>query len=248
MCSEDSPHLPSAESFCHTLPLLLNVLCPWCLPSYLWGMSSRGFWESVHGNTLVWILLSESHSILPARLISLVGDWFQVGSNFLSELQRNSSTALLLVLPCKICSYFNSRSFVGNLSFSPTLCVCGISLCPPSSGGSVAGLTPWAAPPRTAAARARSRARAAADHSSAVDPRSPAGRPAPGPCGSVTRLLSWALVRTRFCLCPPSVYGSYEVYKVMLKILQARLHSTWSKNFQMYKLDLERKRNQRSNC
>ena len=27
--------------------------------------------------------------------------------------------------------------------------------------------------------------------------------------------------------------------KVMLKILQARLHSTWTENFQMYKLGLE---------
>ena len=28
--------------------------------------------------------------------------------------------------------------------------------------------------------------------------------------------------------------------KVMLKILQARLNSTWTKNFQMFKLDLEK--------
>ena len=28
--------------------------------------------------------------------------------------------------------------------------------------------------------------------------------------------------------------------KVMLKILQARLHSTWTENFQMFKLDLEK--------
>ena len=28
--------------------------------------------------------------------------------------------------------------------------------------------------------------------------------------------------------------------KVMLKILQARLNSTWTENFQMYKLDLEK--------
>ena len=31
-----------------------------------------------------------------------------------------------------------------------------------------------------------------------------------------------------------------HVSKVMLKILQARLHSTWTKNFQMYELDLEK--------
>ena len=36
--------------------------------------------------------------------------------------------------------------------------------------------------------------------------------------------------------------------KVMLKILQARLHSTWTVNFQMFKLYLPRQRNQRSNC
>ena len=28
--------------------------------------------------------------------------------------------------------------------------------------------------------------------------------------------------------------------KVMLKILQARINSTWTKNFQIYKLDLEK--------
>ena len=32
----------------------------------------------------------------------------------------------------------------------------------------------------------------------------------------------------------------------MLKILQARLHSMWTVNFQMFKLDLEKARNQRS--
>ena len=29
--------------------------------------------------------------------------------------------------------------------------------------------------------------------------------------------------------------------KVMIKILQARLHSTWAMNFQMFKLDLKKK-------
>ena len=36
--------------------------------------------------------------------------------------------------------------------------------------------------------------------------------------------------------------------KVMLKILQARLHNMWTMNFQMFKLVLEMQRNQRSNC
>ena len=36
--------------------------------------------------------------------------------------------------------------------------------------------------------------------------------------------------------------------KVMLKILQARLQQLWTMNFQMFKLDLEKQRNQRSNC
>ena len=32
----------------------------------------------------------------------------------------------------------------------------------------------------------------------------------------------------------------WHASKVMLRILQARLHSTWTKNFQMFKLDLEK--------
>ena len=36
--------------------------------------------------------------------------------------------------------------------------------------------------------------------------------------------------------------------KVMLKILQAKLQQYLNQNFQMYKLNLERQRNQRSNC
>ena len=36
--------------------------------------------------------------------------------------------------------------------------------------------------------------------------------------------------------------------KVMLKILRWGFNSTWTKNFQMYKLGLERQRNQRPNC
>ena len=36
--------------------------------------------------------------------------------------------------------------------------------------------------------------------------------------------------------------------KVMLKILQARLNITWTKNFQMFKLDLEKAEEQRSKC
>ena len=34
----------------------------------------------------------------------------------------------------------------------------------------------------------------------------------------------------------------------MLKILQARLQQYVTENFQMFKLDLEKQRNQRSNC
>ena len=36
--------------------------------------------------------------------------------------------------------------------------------------------------------------------------------------------------------------------KIMLKILPDRLQQYMTKNFQMYKLDLKRQRNQRSNC
>ena len=35
-------------------------------------------------------------------------------------------------------------------------------------------------------------------------------------------------------------YTHFTCYKVILKILQARLQSTQNENFQMYKLDLEK--------
>ena len=39
-----------------------------------------------------------------------------------------------------------------------------------------------------------------------------------------------------------------DVSKVMLKILQARLNSTWTENFQMFKLDLEKAEEPEINC
>ena len=46
--------------------------------------------------------------------------------------------------------------------------------------------------------------------------------------------------------CPTALISHSS--KVMLKILQAKLQQYLNQNFQMYKLNLERQRNQRSNC
>ena len=44
------------------------------------------------------------------------------------------------------------------------------------------------------------------------------------------------------------LHSSHRLAKVMLKILQVRLQQCVNQNFQMFKLDLEKAKNQRSNC
>ena len=110
--------------------------------------------------------------------------------------------------------------------FPPILCVCGISLCPQSSGRSIVGLM-------VTSSRMTQAARRASQDSGCGAPVPAAGPPlATPPLGTLLtrrwaclrllrlpQLLSWVRERTRFCLCPLAGMGFSFIHKVMLKIL-----------------------------